>query len=233
MPADRFYIDADLVGTLSLEGAEHHHLAHVMKIRVGEKVEVVNGRGGLATAKVLSVSKHDADLQILSATQSPLPTPRLILAVPLMRPAKLELVIEKCTELGADGFWFYPAHYSEKNDLSDHQQDRLNLIAISAMKQCGRLDLPSLKLLASFEEIFSTPATYLFGDTRATKMAKRPDGKIIFITGPERGFSEKELEILDQKATGVRLHGNILRAETAPIAAAVIYSSSTGLEPVA
>jgi 16S rRNA (uracil1498-N3)-methyltransferase len=237
MPADRFFIDSELKGTLSLEGAELHHLAHVMKVRVGEEVEVVNGRGGLAKAKVVSISKRDAELEVLSSTQTPLPPPLLTLAVPLMRPAKLEIVIEKCTELGADAFWFYPAHYSEKEDLSPHQLDRLNLIAVSAMKQCGRLDLPSIKCLSSFEEIFKSPAAYLFGDTRPGGMLKeapkRPDGKIVFITGPERGFSEKEVEMLDRKATGVRLHGNILRAETAPIVASVIYSSSTGFEPVA
>lgn len=233
MPAERFYIDADLHGAVSLEGPEHHHLAHVMKVRIGEVVEVVNGRGSLGQAKVTAVSKHNADLEILSATQIPLLPLRLTLALPLMRPAKLEWVIEKGTELGADAFWLYPAHYSEKDDLSPHQQDRLNLIAISAMKQCGRLDLPPIKLLSCFEEIFTAPATYLFGDTRPGRTFKRPEGKICFITGPERGFSERELEVLDRKATGVRLHGNILRAETAPIVAAMIYSSSTGFEPVA
>ena len=225
MPADRFYIDAPLSGILTLEGAEQHHLAHVMKIHVGEEVELVNGRGGLARAKVLSISKRDAELEILSATQSPLPAPLLTLAVPLMRPAKLEIVVEKCTELGADAFSFYPAHYSEHDDLSPLQQDRLNLIAVSAMKQCGRLDLPAIKLLGSFEEIFNSPAAYLFGDTRPGKMTKRPEGKIVFITGPERGFSESEVGILDRKAKGVRLHANILRAETAPIVASVLYRS--------
>lgn len=233
MPAERFYIDANLNGTLSLEGPEHHHLAHVMKVRVGEIVEVVNGRGSLGQAKVLSISKRDADLEILSALQTPLSPPRLTLALPLMRPSKLELVIEKGTELGTDAFWIYPAHYSEKDELSLHQQERLNFIAISAMKQCGRLDLPPIQFLSRFEEIFITSATYLFGDTRPGKPLKQAKGQLFFITGPERGFSERELEVLDQKAIGVRLHKNILRAETAPIAASIIYSSSTGFEPVA
>jgi 16S rRNA (uracil1498-N3)-methyltransferase len=223
MPADRFFIDTPLSGILSLQGPEHHHLAHVMKTKIGEEVELVNGRGGLATARVLSISKRNAELEVLSSSQTPLPLPLLTLAVPLMRPAKLEIVVEKCTELGADAFWFYPAHYSEKEELSPHQEDRLHLIAVSAMKQCGRLDLPQIKLLSSFEEIFKSPSLYLFGDTRPGQMAKRPEGKIVFITGPERGFSEGEVEILDQKAKGVRLHRNILRAETAPIAASVLF----------
>lgn len=88
MPAERFYIDANLNGILSIEGPEHHHLAHVMKVRIGEVVEVINGRGGLAKAEVIAISKRSAELEVLSATQTPLPPCHLILAVPLMRPAK-------------------------------------------------------------------------------------------------------------------------------------------------
>ena len=223
MPADRFYVDADLTGRLSLVGAEHHHLAHVMKVRLGEEIEVVNGRGALAKAKVLAISKHDAQLEVLSSSQTPLSPPLLTLAIPLMRPVKLELIIEKCTELGADAFWFYPAHFSEKGDLSPHQQERIKLIAISAMKQCGRLDLPALKTLARFEDLFTTPANHLFGDTRVKGPFSPPKGPSVFITGPERGFSEQELELLDKKAIGVCLHRNILRAETAPIAATAYF----------
>lgn len=224
MPAERFYVDTDFDGIVTLEGPEHHHLAHVMRTRVGDEVEVVNGRGSLATAKVIAISRHEASLEILSSTKTcPIPS-LLTLAVPLMRPAKLELVIEKCTELGADAFWLYPAQHSEKDELSPHQQERLNLIAISAMKQCGRLELPPLKLVNRFDELFTFSGTCLFGDTRPKEKLKRPEGQLLFITGPESGFSEKELKSLDVKAKGVRLHHNILRAETAPIVAAVIYT---------
>ncbi len=224
MPAERFYVDADLKDLVTIEGPEQHHLVHVMRTRIGDTVELVNGRGSLANAQVISISKRDATLEVLTTSNSPLPPQLLTLAIPLMRPAKLELVVEKCTELGANAFWFYPAQHSEKDDLSEHQQERLKFIAISAMKQCGRLDLPELKILSRFEEIFTSPAIYLFGDTRPNGTLIQTDEKIVFTTGPERGFSEKELKILDQKAQSVRLHQNILRAETAPIVAAVIYS---------
>jgi len=222
MPATRFYIDADLNGTLTLEGTELHHLCHVMRIRVGEEIELVNGRGGFAKAKVASISKRDATLDILSSEVSPISEPRTILAIALMRPSKLELIIEKCTELGADAFWLYRAQHSEKADLSEHQIERLNHIAISAMKQCGRLDLPSIKVLKKFDEIFDPSYSVLFGDTRKGAKPIEPSENVIFVTGPERGFSEKEIKLLEEKAQGVTLHKNILRAETAPIAAACL-----------
>jgi 16S rRNA (uracil1498-N3)-methyltransferase len=225
MPAERFYKDIDLHGLISIEGAEHHHLAHVMRVRIGDEIEVVNGRGGLARAKVIAISRHDASLEILTASQTSTLASKLSLAVPLMRPSKLELVIEKCTELGADAFYLYPAQYSEKDDLSQHQVDRLHLIAISAMKQCGRLDLPPLKLVDSLNDLLIMPAIFLFGDTRPNTEFHREKENVVFITGPEKGFSTKELELLDKKAKGVRLHRNILRAETAPIVASVLYQT--------
>lgn len=226
MPAERFYIDADLNDSVILEGTEFHHLAHVMRARVGDSLELVNGKGSLASAKITALSKHSATLQILSATTTPIPAPKIILAIPLMRPSKLELIVEKCTELGADAFWFYPAQASEKEGLSPHQLERLSHIAISAMKQCGRLDLPSIELLSRFEEIFKSDATYFFGDTRAGAQKLTAQKKVVLITGPEKGFSDKELSLLDQKGIGVKLHQNILRAETAPIAAVCLLFST-------
>ncbi len=226
MPAERFFIDAILEETLSLSGPEFHHLAHVMRIAPGEEVELVNGRGSLARAKVLSLSKHEAQLQVFSVTETPLLPPHLILAIPLLRPAKLELIIEKGTELGANAFWLYPAAHSDKSDLSPHQTERLHYIAIAAMKQSGRLDLPAIQLFDKLDALFTTDALYLFGDTRPTAPKIAPQQKkVVFITGPEKGFTDKELALLDKRAAGVRLHKNILRAETAPLVAAVFLSS--------
>lgn len=224
MPAERFYLDSDLQeGTrVEMEGAEFHHLAHVMRVEAGERVELVNGKGTLAQAEVAALHKKTASFKILSAVHAQIPPPRLILAIPFMRPSKLEWVIEKGTELGADLFRLYPAEHSEKSDLSPNQIERLKSIAVSAMKQSGRLDLPPLELLERFSDLFSFSGTTLFGDTdpNATPIGSLPIAHPVqFITGPERGFSNKETIELRKRGKGVKLHQNILRAETAPIAA--------------
>lgn len=223
MPAERFFINADLEGTLELEDKEFHHLTHVMRIAAGEEIELVNGRGSLAIAEVKKISKHSAALEVKSCETSPVLASHLTLAIPLMRPAKLELVLEKCTELGTDRFFLYSAQFSEKEELSEHQLERLQHIAISAMKQCGRLDLPPIQLL-KFERLFEESETLYFGDTREAPFTEKIKGPLLFVTGPEKGFSRQELELLDAKGKGVRLHKNVLRAETAPIVASVIYS---------
>ncbi len=220
MPQDRFYLDAPLQTgqTVTLEESEFHHLK-VLRIDPSEEIELVNGHGFLAKANLLKLDKRAAHLQISSCTHSPPPSPSISLALALIRVNRLEWAIEKATELGADEIFLYPADYSEKEALSPHQLDRLRHLAISALKQCGRLYLPRLSL-SSLDEIFLTSNRILYGDTNPN--ATRINSSIeptLFISGPEKGFSEREELLLQAKGTGVKLSENILRAETAPLAA--------------
>jgi len=141
-----------------------------------------------------------------------------------MRASKLEWVVEKGTELGANAFLFYTAVHSEKDELSSNQLERLRYLAISALKQSGRLYLPSFEIVPDLSALFVKEARFLFGDPRAKDRFEfaslKGTPEIVFVTGPEQGFSAEELAVLDKYAKGVRLSANVLRAETAPIAAA-------------
>lgn len=223
MPADRFYFEGTLQGQITLEGPEAHHL-RVMRIEPGEKVQIINGKGSLGSAILLTLGKNTAILECMDVHTTPDQPPKYILGIPYMRMNHLEWVIEKGTELGADAFHLYPAEFSEQRAFSDNQMERLHNIIISALKQSGRLFLPSLEILTHLDELFATDAAILYGDPEATAPLKRA-GPAIFITGPRQGFSEKEMEILKKKGQAVRLNPNILRAETAPIAAISILNS--------
>jgi 16S rRNA (uracil1498-N3)-methyltransferase len=98
MPIDRFYVEGPLTPTITLKEAEFHHL-RVIRIELGEPVEIVNGQGALAKAKLISLDKKSATLELSDIQNHPRPPYRLILAVPLMMTSKLELVAEKGTEL--------------------------------------------------------------------------------------------------------------------------------------
>lgn len=229
MPANRFYIDADLHNgaILTFEGTEHHHLVHVMRLQENETIELVNGRGDLAVGKIVKTEKKTATIQVLKTDHEQPDTLSICLAIPLMRISKLEWIVEKGTELGIDTFLFYEAQYSEKEELSTRQMERLRTLAISALKQSGRLYLPSLETCLNLKFLFRKDAMFLFGDTRARELIDIATIKpictnIVFITGPERGFSNEELTLLDRHAKGVRLNAYVLRAETAPIVAASI-----------
>lgn len=226
---NRFYLDAPFTPetTLSLEGGELHHLAHVVRIAVGEEIELVNGRGGLARAKLLSLTKQSATLHLLSLHQERATPPRLLLGVPFMRPSKLDWVIEKGCELGVDAFHLYRAEKGEKSDLFPAQQERLHTLLIQAMKQSRRLFLPTLSLHSALTDLAPLSCPLLFGELHAPasplSLTSLP---ALFVSGPESGFSEAEEQFLRANGKGVRLSPHILRAETAPLAAAAILSLS-------
>ena len=232
MPANRFFVDAPLKEgqETQIEGNEFHHLVRVMRGRVGDTVELVNGKGSLAEARITSIEKKHAQATIARVTISEAPPP-IILAIPLTITSKLDLIIEKGCELGASAFWIFPANYSEKTNLTPNQQNRLHLLLISAMKQCGRFDLPTLELKPPLNQWKPFEGLTLFGDTRedAPRLSKvLKTAPTLFITGPEKGFSPSEIATLENtlKAQGVTLHPNILRMETAPLVALTLFIAS-------
>lgn len=230
MPHNRYYIDTTFRenGSLILEGEEWHHLTRVLRVKPGEEIELVNGRGKLALGRVIGLNKQDAEIAIEEILQETSPPPALILAQGLTRMNPLEWIVEKGTELGVTSFWLFPGVLSEKEDLSPTQKARLRHLCIAAMKQCGRLDLPEIVLKPPLAAWDAPVGTLFFGDTqkdapflRDLSLSKPLREPLLIVIGPEKGLAPKERQVLTDSffAQGVRLHQNILRAETAPLVA--------------
>jgi len=227
MPAERFFYNNLLKDnqTITLTGEEATHLLKVMRTQPGDVVEIINGKSQLAHARLKNASKTSAELFIEKLVEQPHPKEGLILCIAMPKFNRLEWIIEKGTELGVIAFWLFDGDLSEKTSLSEQQHLRLNHLAISALKQCGRLDLPSIELKKPLAQWEVPQGTLLFGDTLidAQPIAASYPLPIYFFSGPEKGFGKKELDLLNKwKAKGVSLNRNILRADTAPIAAAAI-----------
>jgi len=229
MPSERYYLSEKFIANekKALKGAEFHHLAHVMRTRKGERVELVNGKGSLAFATVSDILKDQAIVHIDQVEESSVPSTRIILAQALPKPNRLDFILEKGTELGVDEFWLFPGNTSSKKEIYPSQIERAQSITIAAMKQCGRLDLPSVIIKPEIKLWPHFISTSLFGDVQPsaewlskTLKANAINYPIIFVTGPESGFTESEVELLKEKgAKGVKLHENILRTDTASLAA--------------
>ncbi len=224
MPAHRFFLDDPLIQPIvELAGEEFHHLKNVMRARPGDIIEIVNGRGSLVHASLSEIKNSSATLEVTEKIDKPLPQPTLILAQAFTRPALLDWIIEKGTELGATHFWLFPGDQSEKKELTSHQQARLRTLAIAALKQCGRLYLPALEIKPPLSKWEKPSGTLLFGSLapEAKPLQASYSSPIIMVIGPEKGFSSQEHAILETKlhGIGVTLHPNILRAETAALCA--------------
>lgn len=234
MPAERFFhekLKSDSQ-SLELEGSEFHHFFHVMRHTPGDRVELINGKGILAKASVDKIGKKSAQLTLLDIQEAPAPSFSLILAQAIPRSARLDFILEKGTELGMTEIWLFPSITSEKKAFTLHQLERMNGVMISAIKQCGSLHLPTLKIFNSLQQLSISPKCSFFGDTNPFAESfehawkKNPPVKqAIFIVGPESGFKEEEIEALKKSgAAGVKLHSNILRTDTAAIAGLSLIS---------
>lgn len=229
MPADRFFVEnlSEALTTVELSGQEYHHLAHVMRIAVGEEVSLVDGQGSLAKAQVSALARSSATLTITHYTKQPKAAFECVLAQAIPRMSRLESIVEKGTELGVTKLWLFPATLSERSAISQAQQARLKSVAVSAVKQCGRLYLPDILIKPPLdqwkEERRELPL--FFGDVSPSApsllqaLPKPLQGVVVFI-GPESGFTQEEEALMKERgAKGVRLHRNILRTDTASLAA--------------
>lgn len=236
MPQERYYHPSELAlgEELIIEGNEHHHLATVMRAAIEDKVEMINGKGTLAIAKIQSLEKKRTRLIVVESESFKKSSKEIILAQAIPRPNRLDFIIEKGTELGMSAIWLFPGQHSEKKEFSPTQQQRLEHLAIAAMKQCGRLYLPEIKFLPQLSkwEKFTIPLYYGSLSSDAPQfmklLASASSESSIFCVGPESGLSQVEIEILETLGGhGVKLNQNILRTETAAIAAITLMAHFT------
>lgn len=234
MPVNRYYSEVPLIpeGEILLTEQEFHHLAHVNRTKEGEAVELVDGKGNLATASVVNVRKKEALLKIDALAASPPESFRIVLAQAVPRLSRLDTILEKGTELGVTEFILFPGERSEIKRLEDKQLARMKQLTISAMKQCGRLYLPALTKRPPLKGWEHQDIPAFFGDLEqhapdliSAWQHNPPKEGICVVIGPESGFSEsEEIKLRALGCKGIKLHHNILRTDTAAIAALSIVS---------
>ncbi len=232
MPHNRFFSTKELkkAQEIILEDDELKHF-RVMRLEEGEDCEVVNGKHQLATAEIKDIKKSQVTLVIKKVIKQDPPSQN-VLCIPFLKAKKLELILEKATELSITEFWIYKADKSEIKELKKSQIERFEKILISALKQCGRLDFPKLMFYDSIQKIPNFNGLKFYGDTSEDAPLfyhhLTNDKPKVAIIGPESGLSQKEIAYLKKiNFIGVKLSEFILRAETAAIASASLMSHAS------
>ena len=101
MRRDRYYCSPISQAVVQLTGAEAHHLARVRRARVADVVELFDGAGVLAEAKVVAIKKETVDLEVVRREQTEPPTTgHVVIACSLAKGERFDWLISKCTELG-------------------------------------------------------------------------------------------------------------------------------------
>ena len=227
----RYYLPIDFSSEeeVLLEGSEHQHLKNVMRSRVNDEVELVNGYGGIAEAIIIEIERHATRLKITSSLSEELSPTKLCLVQSLIKSSRLDIVLEKATELGVETVYLWISSRSEQKIPSSKLIERMKGIMVSALKQSRRLFLPKLEILESLEDLPQQEAVF-FGDLGKqapllSKVFDNTNSCIAFVVGPEGGITkEEEVQLSSIGAQGVKIHDNILRSETASLAAlSILY----------
>ncbi|MEM8523080.1 MAG: 16S rRNA (uracil(1498)-N(3))-methyltransferase [Bacteroidota bacterium] len=221
-----FYI-TNINGQLAtLEAEEARHL-QVLRKKIGDQINLVDGKGSFHLAELLELSKKKAQLKILS---SELQTPALfslhIAIAPTKNIARLEWFLEKATEIGIQEITPIYCEHSERKRI---RLDRLEKIVLSAMKQSNRAYLPQLNEETTFKQFIAaqkenSSLKYIAHCEEEEKVElynnyeARKD--VLVLIGPEGDFSSNEIELArEADFVGVSLGKARLRTETAGIVA--------------
>ena len=238
----RFFISTeDMQNDLVLLTGDNAAHAKVLRLKQGEQVLVCDGQGLECVCSVLEMSTSEVRLQVNQRRESH-SEPKVSVSIYMAFPKadKLEHVIQKATELGANEIVAFPsARCVSKPDEKSlrKKMERWQKIAASAAEQSGRGSIPRVLVLQSFQEALkraaeSDLAIMFYENERATTLRMALESceykTISLLSGPEGGLEEREVE--QASAAGLRictLGSRILRCETAPLCglSAVMYAT--------
>lgn len=206
-----------------LTGGEFHHAARVARLRAGEEVELFDGRGRIALARVDAVERDYLDATVLGSVNEVRELPvQITVALALIQPERFELVLQKATELGASRFVPLVTDRIElRLERVLGKTSRWEKIIAEAAKQSGRATVPRLEETAKLAAVLG--ATSIFYDADSAERGEALEeaaGELTLVIGPEGGWSDAEIEAARNAGCSFRRLGSRrLRAETAAIAA--------------
>ncbi|MFI3270769.1 MAG: 16S rRNA (uracil(1498)-N(3))-methyltransferase [Pseudomonadota bacterium] len=224
-----------------LTGQEAHHLIKVVRVRQGEQVRVLDGRGREGIFTVGTCSKTTVDLIENNIIHHPAPTSKAIIAVGWGKAVRRSWLLEKAVELEAHAIWLWQADRSQStvpSDIKDTWQAQM----IAGAKQSKNPWLPELKTLTggvedllehgkSCQSLHPTQSTHTKLYDRAFMLweGEEPEellgtdhlgleGTTLYIVGPEGGFSPREVDVLRKgDIQPMSLGQRVLRWETAAV----------------
>jgi 16S rRNA (uracil1498-N3)-methyltransferase len=221
-------------GPVHLDGPEGHHAATVQRLRVGEELVLADGRGHLATGRVLSVGKGALDVQLEPTTTVPAADPSLTVVQGIAKGERGELAVQAMTEAGVDAIVPWAAARSVARWKDERPLERWRATAREAAKQARRAWLPEVfppESSAAVARRLSATALVLDEGARArlSTVDLPAHGEIVVVVGPEGGVTPDELAQFEAAgAVPVRLGPSVLRTSTAGVAAIAALSVRLG-----
>ena len=236
----RSFLDVPLaVGQrFALPEATSNHLVRVLRLEIGDACVLFNGDGHDYQARILGLQKRGSEVEIIGRSEvrneSPL---RITLAQGVARGEKMDLILQKATELGVAVIAPVVTDRTEVKldaERSDKKMNHWRGVTAAACEQCGRARLPEIlvpQTLDRFAAVDGNARRFILDPVVGLSL---PDAALVantltLVIGPEGGFSERDLAVLKAAGyEGLRMGPRILRTETAGMAAIAALNALYG-----
>ncbi len=244
----RFFFSGSLntTDTVFLPTQESHHIKTVLRLGKGEQVVLFDGKGNAARAHIVSTGRHvgvtitelseeeckDTSCQQLQVFQG------------MLQSKNMDLVIQKCTELGVSGVFPVNTERSQPSGSPEQwrkKQKRWQRIVESSCKQCGRNRLMAVNPVTDLNSVLAKPRDDTIRELKLVFWEEEQSSflrdlslqaeadRVSILLGPEGGFSHSEIEAAQKNGFRVLSLGKrILRAETATISAVAVLQYLLG-----
>jgi 16S rRNA (uracil1498-N3)-methyltransferase len=240
----RFYLDNQPVsGTVTLTGDEARHIVRVLRLKRDDEIVLFDASGTAYSGRIAERTDDSVTVRIIETfAPDSHDSPRVVLVQAVLKSQKMDLIVQKSTELGVSNI--IPVFSSRcitrwDTDKAAQKQHHWQQIVISAVKQSGVRRMPVVEQAGDFEEALARPfdgflKVLLWEQEKAVGFgsllaAHRTFTGIVFVVGPEGGFSDAEVELARRHGfMTAGLGAAILRAETVPLAVLAIIGYETG-----
>ncbi|MEX0326071.1 MAG: 16S rRNA (uracil(1498)-N(3))-methyltransferase [Puniceicoccaceae bacterium] len=212
-----------------LDKEEIHHLARVRRVRSGEQVEILNGRGAVALCRVEAATGKSVEFTVIERNHHEPPALRRHLLVAVPKGKTLPALLHKAVELGVSEITLLLTKNSEVGkDRAEQKKDRLDAVVVEALKQSGNPWMPVLRTAVPLAEALDSPGgdsvqrlcAALHPEARplweVLQETLQPKGTVEVYVGPEGDFTADEYGLLAEAGCRfISLGPLVLKVETA------------------
>jgi 16S rRNA (uracil1498-N3)-methyltransferase len=240
--ARRFFVEGtqSVGNVVEIAGGDAHRVAHVLRLRRGDRIEVIDSTATAFTATIEATGDVvRASLVRAVPDSSPRDSVHVEVAQAVPKGQRMDFVVEKGTELGATGFLPFYCERSVTRTIGKEKLARWRRLARASAQQSGRREVPAIREPLQFEGLLGAFDSYdavLFAWELAaplslseTLAAALPRcGRVLVVVGPEGGFTHAEAEAAQLRgATLLSLGPRILRTDTAAVALLAVIGAWT------
>jgi len=213
---------------VTIDGDEFHHVRTVMRTRVGDWIEVINGQGGWARAKIERMTRNKLEARLDEKQFAPKPPLRTVIAVSVLRGPTMSWMVEKLCEIGVDTVIPMTFQRTELHSKNNHPAlERWRKLAAQALKVNRRLWLSEIHEPLSLTELLTVALDYphrLLLDCEGPRDGQwQPSFPVLATIGPPGDFTAEEKTALrSQGFQPLLINDSLLKTETAAISIAAI-----------